>query len=105
MEKVNFMQKDGLLSTETHILGNLYLLTLTHIMTKWTLYNKQSHKLFSDLYTSSALFLRQAGLWEQLIMLMRLNLQLNLTQNDTEGYKVTVNLPEQKISMFLFFFF
>lgn len=34
-------------------------------------------------------------------MLIRLNLQLNLTKSDSEDYRLSIDLPEQKISMFL----
>lgn len=53
---------------------------------------------YTELFTASALFLRQSGLWEQMLLLIRLNLQLNLITSGSESYKVVVQLPEAKIS-------
>ncbi|XKL68828.1 hypothetical protein PGB90_006597 [Kerria lacca] len=70
MEKINFMQKYGILATELQLL---------------------------ELFTFSAFFLRQCGLWEQLCTLIRLNLQLNISTSEVENYKVKVLIPDEKI--------
>lgn len=56
---------------------------------------------FAELFTRCALFLRQAGLWEQLCMLIRLNLQLNLSDSASDHYKVNVLVPEDRVSEYL----
>ncbi len=50
-----------------------------------------------ELFTRTALFLRQSGLWEQLCLLIRLNLQLNLSVSEMEDYKIEVKLPTEQI--------
>lgn len=47
------------------------------------------------------LFLRQAGLWEQLWLLLRMYLELNLAQPDSSHFKISSALPEQTVSKHL----
>lgn len=44
------------------------------------------------------LFLRQAGLWEQLWLLLRMYLELNLAQPDSSHFKIGSALSEQTVS-------
>lgn len=53
-----------------------------------------------ELFVRCALFLRQAGLWEQLCMLIRLNLQLNLSDSAADHYKIDVQIPEDSVSKY-----
>lgn len=101
MEKVNFIQKDGQLSAEKHLLGKLF-----QFYDKNSLFSNEILflMLFLDLYAASALFLRQSGLWEQFLMLMRLNLQLNLTKSPSENYRIPVNFPDSNIRKSSFIF-
>ena len=47
------------------------------------------------------LFLRQAGLWEQLWLLLRMYLELNLAQPDSSHFKLSSALSEQTVSKHL----
>ncbi|XP_069697823.1 nuclear exosome regulator NRDE2 isoform X2 [Periplaneta americana] len=44
------------------------------------------------------LFLRQAGLWEQLWLLLRLYLELNLSQPDSNHFKINSTLSEELVT-------
>ena len=110
MEKINFMQKHGILMTELHLIGTSRLGHRTRESddeTETTLVRSCSVILISimcvrffcpaALFTRCALFLRQAGLWEQLCMLIRLNLQLNLSDSGSDHYKVDVRIREDSV--------
>ena len=50
------------------------------------------------------LFLRQAGLWEQMWLLLRMYLELNLAQPDSSHFKISSELSEQTVSKHLHIF-
>lgn len=51
-----------------------------------------------DLLLECGLFLRQAGLWEQLWTLLRMYLELNLAQPDSDLFKMSATVPEDFIT-------
>ncbi|GLG93140.1 CN102 protein [Gryllus bimaculatus] len=51
-----------------------------------------------DLLLECGLYLRQAGLWEQLWTLLRIYLELNLAQPDSDLFKSSISVPEDLIT-------
>lgn len=57
-----------------------------------------NHFFILALLHDCGLFLRQAGLWEQLWLLLRMYLELNLAQPDSGHFKISSALSEQTVS-------
>lgn len=63
-----------------------------------TAQTKPSEEKILALLHDCGLFLRQAGLWEQLWLLLRMYLELNLSQPDSSHFKISSTLSEQIVT-------
>lgn len=63
-----------------------------------TAHTKPTEEKILALLHDCGLFLRQAGLWEQLWLLLRMYLELNLAQPDSSHFKISSALSEQTVT-------